>query len=70
MNTNRCNVCGSNSLRADRALAGRIVCNNCGSPVGVRLRKSKTFFRTKRNSSRNRSIFIVMLAFTLLFIII
>jgi len=35
---NKCLVCGSSNLRADRALSGRLVCNSCGTPVGVRRR--------------------------------
>ena len=32
---NKCLVCGSPNLRADRALSGRLVCNSCGTPFGV-----------------------------------
>ena len=31
----KCLVCGGSSIRADRALSGRFVCNSCGTPVGV-----------------------------------
>lgn len=30
-----CNICGSRDSRADRALAGRMVCNACGAPYGA-----------------------------------
>ena len=33
---NKCLVCGSFDLRADRALSGRLICNSCGNPYGVR----------------------------------
>ena len=36
MISNKCLVCGSYSMRADRALSGRLVCNSCGTPFGVR----------------------------------
>ena len=36
MTSNKCLFCGSNNLRADRALSGRLVCTNCGNPYGVR----------------------------------
>ena len=35
MIANKCLVCGSFDLRADRALSGRLVCNSCGTPFGV-----------------------------------
>ena len=36
MISNKCLVCGSYNFRADRALSGRLVCNSCGTPFGVR----------------------------------
>ena len=33
---NKCLVCGSSNLRADRALSGRLICASCGNPYGVR----------------------------------
>ena len=33
---NKCLVCGSSNLRADRALSGRLICTSCGNPYGVR----------------------------------
>ena len=36
MPTNKCLVCGSYNMRADRALSGRLVCNSCGTPFGIR----------------------------------
>ena len=29
-------ACGSFNMRADRSLAGRLVCDSCGTPFGVR----------------------------------
>ena len=31
-----CLYCGSYNFRADRSLAGRLVCNNCGNPYSSR----------------------------------
>ena len=36
MRNNRCKNCGGNDFRADRALAGRLICTKCGSPMGTR----------------------------------
>ena len=36
MRANKCLFCGSFNLRADRSLSGRLVCNSCGNPYGVR----------------------------------
>ncbi len=33
---NQCLFCGSFSLKADRALSGRLVCTTCGNLYGVR----------------------------------
>ena len=40
MIANKCLVCGSSDLRADRALSGRLVCNSCGTPFGIGRRAS------------------------------
>ena len=53
MINNKCYYCGSTNLRADRALAGKIICANCGRPYItrnniIRLNKSSFFnVRTK-----------------------
>ncbi len=47
MIANKCLVCGSSDMRADRALSGRLVCNSCGTPFGVRGRG------TNKNNSNN-----------------
>tara|TARA_B100001250_G_scaffold368069_1_gene350493 strand:+ start:218 stop:433 length:216 start_codon:yes stop_codon:yes gene_type:complete len=39
MIANKCLVCGSSNLRADRALSGRLVCTSCGNPYGVSIRR-------------------------------
>ena len=47
MKSSRCNSCGGFSFRADRALAGRLVCNNCGTPINSIQKLCNDFF-TKR----------------------
>ncbi|WP_392351727.1 TFIIB-type zinc finger domain-containing protein [Parasynechococcus sp.] len=34
MSVRPCRQCGSRSFRADRSLAGRLVCTRCGTPQG------------------------------------
>ena len=45
MISSKCLVCGSYNLRADRSLSGRLVCNSCGTPFGVR--------KSRNNNSKN-----------------
>ena len=68
MIANKCLVCGSSNLRADRALSGRLVCNACGNPYGVRkVRRNKlNLFYFNKNYWLFASIFI--LAFILVII--
>ena len=40
-----CSQCGSWTIRADRSLAGRMVCGRCGTPI-----KSAGSLRTRRRS--------------------
>ena len=48
----RCNRCGSSNLRADRALAGRIICNDCGTPFS----KSRPWGKSRSNKAMNSSV--------------
>lgn len=48
-----CQGCGSRRFRADRALAGRLVCQNCGLAAGSRPAR-KTTQRNRRSGGRNR----------------
>ncbi|MAH56990.1 MAG: transcriptional regulator [Synechococcus sp. ARS1019] len=34
LSSHSCRQCGSRSFRADRSLAGRLVCTRCGAPQG------------------------------------
>ena len=64
----KCLVCGSSSMRADRALSGRLVCNSCGTPLGVGRLGSKKLINYNNFSLRNKYfifICILILAFIL-----
>ena len=71
MIANKCLVCGSSNLRADRALSGRLVCNSCGIPYGVS-RKFKNKKTIHNNFSLDKKYFlffgILILAFILVII--
>jgi hypothetical protein len=43
-----CPNCGSWAVRADRSLAGRLVCARCGEPLGIRAERSGAFLRRGR----------------------
>ena len=50
MKSNSCDKCGSLNLVADRVLAGRIICANCGSPVlNYTVRKNTSIPNINRN---------------------
>ena len=69
MITTKCLVCGSTRLRADRALSGRLVCNSCGAPFGVKgLGKNK--INISRNFSLNNKFFLFLVIFLLAFILV
>ena len=67
---NKCLVCGSYNLRADRALSGRLVCTSCGSLYGVR--KSRRVKTNNINSilSNNKYKFLILLSLFVLILII
>tara|TARA_B100001250_G_scaffold358463_1_gene334787 strand:- start:142 stop:357 length:216 start_codon:yes stop_codon:yes gene_type:complete len=69
MITNKCLVCGSFGLRADRALSGRLVCNSCGTPLGVRRAGSKKINYFNLISLNNKYFFFVCI-FILAFILV
>ncbi len=68
MIANKCLVCGSSNLRADRALSGRLVCNSCGTPFGVgrRVNNKKSIYNIfLLNNKYYLFICILILAFIL-----
>ena len=68
---NKCLVCGSTNLRADRALSGRLICTSCGNPYGVKkirinkLTKLNPFFYNNRPL-----LFLFILIFAFILVII
>jgi len=68
---NKCFVCGSSNLRADRALSGRLVCNSCGTPFGVGRRvKNKTSISNKFSFSNKYFLFICILIIAFILVVI
>ena len=68
MSQNKCLVCGSSNLRADRALSGRLVCNTCGTPFGIGRRvnnKKSIYNKFSLNNKYFLFICILILAFIL-----
>ena len=70
MKTNKCLICGSSNLRADRALSGRLVCNSCGTPLGVRKVGNKLNNFNHYSYKNKYWIFIFILLFSLILVII
>ncbi len=71
MIANKCLVCGSSNLRADRALSGRLVCNSCGTPFGVRRRViNKTTGLNKFSLNNKYLLFICILILAFILVVI
>ena len=69
MIASKCLVCGSSSIRADRALSGRLVCNSCGTPLGVGRRGGK-IINFSNNFPSNKKYFLFILLLILGFILV
>ena len=68
---NKCLVCGSSNLRADRALSGRLVCNACGTPAGVSRRgNNKKSIYSKFSLNNKYFIFICILILAFILVVI
>ena len=68
MNNSICPSCGSKNLFADRALAGRLVCRDCASPVGS---LNSSFPKSLNNNQSIRTYkYIFIFALTLIVILI
>ena len=68
MGVNRCSNCGSTNLRADRALAGRIVCNDCGIPFGNSSYRARNI--PGKIGKKNRTLNLLLLFLFCFFILI
>ena len=64
----KCNYCGSLNLRADRALAGKLICVSCGKIIT----SSKQYIGLKPIKLRraNKTIYIILLTIILIFLIV
>lgn len=71
MISNKCLVCGSNNLRADRALSGRLICNSCGTPFGIRKsRINKTNYSNSFSFNKKHLFFICIVIISFILVII
>ena len=71
MISNKCLVCGSFSMRADRALSGRLVCNSCGIPFGVARRvNNKTRIYSKFSLNNKYFLFICILIVAFILVVV
>ena len=71
MISNKCLVCGSSNLKADRALSGRLVCTSCGNPYGVRkVVRNKLNNFNPFSSTKKHWLFISILLFAFVLVII
>ena len=53
---NKCLVCGSSKMRADRALSGRLVCDSCGTPLGVGRKGKNKIIADQQNKERKEQL--------------
>lgn len=65
----RCSRCGSNSFRADRSLAGRLVCTKCGTPAGQG-NINRTYQRNTRSINRRWKWWLIGLGVLILVVIL
>ena len=65
MKNSSCNFCGSSRLKADRALSGRIICMDCGRPIGL---NSYSGRNTKSNKNDKAIVFVLILVSVILII--
>ena len=69
MKPSLCNSCGGSSFRADRALAGRLVCNKCGTPFDSN-RKFNNRLNRKKIRGKYLSLYLGLALIVFLLIII
>ena len=71
MNKQVCHKCGSRSFKADRALAGRVICSNCSTPLTKDLSVNKYIgVRHSHNFFFGKTFIILLIATFLLVIIV
>ena len=62
--TSVCQNCGSRRFRADRALAGRLICQSCGLAAGSRPSRSRSDQRRRHSApqlGRQRLLWLMLL---------
>ena len=64
-----CHKCGGYKLIADRALGGKIICTDCGTPYELRNNYSSYKFSSNLATKRNKR-FIFFAALTILIIFV
>jgi len=69
MSNIRCKTCGSKDFRADRALAGRLFCVRCGSPIGTKIFNSKNSSGKHIGFNTSLSLYIIIALVIFLIII-
>ena len=62
-----CQNCGSRRFRADRSMAGRLVCQNCGLAAGSRAARSTP--RSGRRSNGKLWLVLLLLAVVVLVVV-
>ena len=70
MRANKCLVCGSSNLRADRALSGRLICASCGNPYGVKRLSSNNRFIFNKFQILKQNLFIIIIIFVFLIVVV
>ena len=70
MAVNKCLVCGSSRLRADRALSGRLVCTSCGNPYGVRKNFRNKIINNNSSIFNTKTVSFILLLFLVFILVI
>ena len=68
MYNKKCLICGSQNIKADRSLGGRMVCSNCGS-LKIKENKINNYFFNIRKDFKSAIIFIFIILIIILLII-
>ena len=69
MNYKSCFYCGGTNLRADRSLAGKIICSDCGRPISNNFRNKRLYKKPFLNSNFSRILISIILFIVIINII-
>ncbi|WP_353291494.1 transcriptional regulator [Synechococcus sp. M16CYN] len=64
-----CQNCGSRHFRADRSMAGRLICQGCGLAVGSRVRQT-SLRQSKQPGSRSWKWILGLMVLVIILVII